>query len=113
MAEGDDKTLVFRTSPEFQAKYRGLDTRLDVLNARLAVLTRRQDEDRAGTVAAEKSLLLQELYDLLLDEIERHWGPITLDGDPTVPEFPDDWRTQFLGRLIEVEYKERAAYKRG
>jgi hypothetical protein len=112
MAEGDEKSIVVRTSAEFQAGYRALDERIDVLDAKAEILKRKGDVEAGAAVAVEHTRLIHQINDLVLDEIERHWGPVTLDGDPTVPDFPDDWRTMFFGRLLRLEYNERAAYKR-
>jgi hypothetical protein len=111
MAEGDDKTLVFRTSADFVAAYRSFDARIDALDMRAEVLKRAGQTEGAETAAAEKARLIHELNDVILDEIERHWGPIALDCDPRIPTFPDEWRTMFFGRFLRLEYEERAAYK--
>lgn len=111
MAEGDNKSMVFRTSAEFLRRFRELDGLIDAACARGETYKRKREPKNAGDAAVEHSELCQQMQDLILDEIERHWGPLLLDDDPTRPEFPDDWRLQFFGRLLRISYRERAAYK--
>lgn len=111
MSEGDEKTLVFRTSAEFAARYRELDARIDAADAREDTFKRSRDPDAAADAAASAARLRHELNDLILDELERHWGPITLEDDPTRPDFPDTWWTNFFGRMLRLEYREREVFK--
>lgn len=111
MTDGDEKTLIFRTGPEFQEAFRRLDRAIDAANAREAASVRAGKADRAGDAADESARLVQEMHDLILDEIERHWAAHMIDADARVPEFPDEWRVQFSGRIIRVNYDEREVFK--
>lgn len=111
MAEGDRKTLVFRTSADFTAAWRNLDAEIDRMAAEKEVLTRCRKIEDAGKSAAEMARLYQQLSDLVLDELERHWGPQLLEGDPTIPDFPDGWNLVLHGRILRMDYNERAAFR--
>ena len=111
MGEGDNKTLIFRTSSAFLQRFRELDGLIDAADARQDAFKRQRDADASAEAAIEHSRLCQEMQDVILDELERHWGPMVIDDDPTRPELPDNWRLQFFGRILRLEYRERAAYK--
>jgi hypothetical protein len=111
MAEGDRRTLNVRTSAEFLAAYRVLDARIDGTRSRTETEIRAERGKGAAHESARHARLCHEMDDLVLDELERHWGPHLLDGDGTVPDFPDFWRVMFFGRILRIEYSERAAFK--
>jgi hypothetical protein len=111
MAEGDRRTLNFRTNPDFLNAYRALDARIDSASAEQGTHCRAADVKGSGKAAARRARLCHAFDDLVLDELERHWGPHLLDGDGTMPDFPDMWRVMFFGRILRIEYSERAAFK--
>ena len=111
MSEGDKKSFVFRTSAEFMKRYREIDERMDAADARQDTFTRARDADAAADSAILNARLCHQLNDLILDELERHWCPMLLEDDPSRPDFPDDWRLYFYGRILRVEYNEREVYK--
>jgi hypothetical protein len=111
MSEGDNKTLIFRTGREFLEEFRALDAQFDSAVARQQALLRARDAKGASRAARDQSRLGARIQDLILDEIERHWGPQVLEHDSSTPSFPDCWRLQFFGRILRIEYRERSAYK--
>ena len=111
MGEGDNKTLIFRTCSEFLRRFRELDGLIDAADARQDAFKRQRDADASAAAAIEHARLCQDMQDVILDELERHWGAMVIDDDPTRPDFPDNWRLQFFGRILRLEYRERAAYK--
>ncbi|MCA8911962.1 MAG: hypothetical protein KDB82_09670 [Planctomycetes bacterium] len=111
MAEGDKKTFIFRTSAEFLEKFRSLEGSTDALAARRTACEKAGDGDGASHAASQFSLECQQIQDAILDEIERHWASILLDDEAGTPDFPDNWRLQFFGRILRIEYTEREAYK--
>ena len=111
MSFGDKKTFVFRTSAEFTRRYRELDAGMDAADAREDTYKRARDVDAASEAAISNARLCHEMNDLILDELERHWGPMMLDDDGTRPEFPDNWCSMFYGRMLRLEYHEREAFK--
>ena len=111
MAEGDRKTLNCRSGAEFLKAYRQLDARIDAAAAQESACVKAEDADGAGQAAAKEARLCHDITDLILHELERHWAPHVLDSDGTVPDFPDDWSVLFYGRILRIEYRERAAYK--
>jgi hypothetical protein len=111
MSEGENKSLIFRTSREFLQEFRALDARIDGVYTRQQALMRARDARAAAKAAREHSRLCARMQDLIMDEIERHWGPMLLEDGASVPQLPDNWRIQFFGRVLRLDYRERAAYK--
>jgi hypothetical protein len=105
------KTLTFRTTADFATRFQQMDGRIDENAARRDAFVRAGNAEAAGQCAAEHTKLCAEFQGMLLDEVERHWGPHILDNDGTMPEFPDDWRFQFYGRILRISYEERQAFK--
>jgi hypothetical protein len=108
---GENKTIVVRTGSEFCATFRRLEAVTDGLQARRIACERAGDAAGAEKAALEFAERCQELQDAILAELERHWAPMLLGGDATIPEFPDGWRLQFYGRLLRMDYDEREAFK--
>lgn len=111
MAEGDHKTIFFRTDPEFLKRFREIDALIDAEGTRESAFVKAKDAEAGARAAVRQADHVHEMQDLIFHELERHWASFVLESDPTVPEFPDDWRVQFFGRMIRVSYSERAAYK--
>ena len=112
MSVGDQKTFVVRTSVEFLARYRELDARIDQASTWEEVAKRQRRAGDACDASKLHAELMHQMHDLVLNELERHWGPMSLDEDPSRPDFPDNWRTLFTGRLMRIEYREREVFRR-
>ncbi|MCC6466619.1 MAG: hypothetical protein IT463_14860 [Planctomycetes bacterium] len=110
MSDGEQKTINFRTSPEFVKQYRALDQRAETLSAQEKAHIQAGDAANAGKTAAEYSTLVNEIRDLIYDEMERHWGARLLE-DNTLPEVPDDWTMWVSGRLMRVVYHGREVFE--
>ncbi len=93
--------------------FRQLDAWIDSACAQRSAHVDAGDAKGASRAAARNARYCHEINDLILDELERHWGPHVLESDGTVPDFPDNWRIFFFGRVLRIEYSERAAFKQG